>query len=99
MSKKAELLANISLRYDTATRKTWLEKEQKSYDFRMGDQLSKTQKDAKKKSGMPDFIIDMISPQIRMLKYFITANNPRWNAVGVEGSDMDIAFVFSSMID
>jgi len=100
MSKKqAEQIANLSERYDTATRKLWLEKQQEGYDFRMGDQLSKDQKEKIRASGMPDFVIDMISPQIRMIKYFITANNPRWNAVGVDGSDIDIAHVFSAMID
>ena len=97
--KKAELLAQISERYDTSARKAWLQREQTSYDFRWGDQLSNKQKKTLQDSGFPDFIIDMISPQVRMLKYFITAGNPRWNAVGVEGSDIDIAFVFSSMID
>jgi len=97
--KRAEILTQISQRYDTATRRTWLEKEQASYDFRWGDQLSEKQKKTLRSSGMPDFVIDMISPQIRMLKYFITAGNPRWNAVGVDGSDIDIAHVFSSMID
>ena len=33
------------------------------------------------------------------LNYYATANNPRWQAVGAEGSDSDVAAVFSDIAD
>ena len=34
-----------------------------------------------------------------MLNYYATANNPRWQAIGVEGSDSAVAAVFSDIAD
>jgi len=34
-----------------------------------------------------------------MLNFYATANNPRWQAVGIEGSDADVASVFGNMAD
>ena len=42
------------------------------------------EKDALEESGMPTFTINRITPVIEMMKYFVTANNPRWQAVGAE---------------
>ena len=33
------------------------------------------------------------------MKYFVTANSPRWKAVGVTGDDVDIAQVHSELAD
>ena len=46
---------------------------------------------------MPDFIINRITPAVEMMKFFVTANSPRWQAVGAEGSDVDIAAVHSDI--
>jgi hypothetical protein len=34
-----------------------------------------------------------------MLNFYATANKPRWQAIGVDGSDIDVAAVFSDMAD
>ena len=34
-----------------------------------------------------------------MLNFYATANNPRWQAIGVEGSDIDVAAVLSDLCD
>ena len=38
-----------------------------------------------------------ITPIIETMKYFVTANNPKWKAVAVEGSDTNIAQVHSDI--
>ena len=46
---------------------------------------------------MPTFEINRITPIVETMKYFVTANNPKWKAVAVEGSDTNIAQVHSDI--
>ena len=50
-------------------------------------------------SGMPTFTINRVTPIIEIMKYFVTANNPKWQAVGAEGSDVDVAQVHSEIAE
>ena len=50
-------------------------------------------------SGMPSFTINRILPIIEIMKYFVTANSPRWKAVGATGDDTDVAQVHSDISD
>tara|TARA_R100000278_G_scaffold57097_1_gene47068 strand:+ start:11 stop:2170 length:2160 start_codon:yes stop_codon:yes gene_type:complete len=38
-------------------------------------------------------------PVVEMLNFYATAQQPRWQAIGAEGSDVDVAAVFSDMAD
>tara|TARA_Y100000593_G_scaffold23874_1_gene47364 strand:- start:2247 stop:4370 length:2124 start_codon:yes stop_codon:yes gene_type:complete len=38
-------------------------------------------------------------PVVEMLNFYATAQSPRWQAVGAEGSDVDVAAVFSDLAD
>ena len=80
-------------------RKKWFNDSQKSVDFYLNDQLTHEERDTLRESGMPDFIINRITPAIDIMKYFVTANNPRWQAIGAEGSDTDIAHVHGSIAE
>jgi len=80
-------------------RQKWQSKAQQGYDFYLDEQLTKDEKDALEESGMPTFKINRVTPIIEIMKYFITANNPRWKGVGVEGSDANIAQVHSDVAD
>ena len=48
---------------------------------------------------MPTFTINRILPVVEMLNFYATANNPRWQAIGIEGSDADVASVFGNLAD
>ena len=48
---------------------------------------------------MPTFTINRVTPIIEIMKYFATANNPRWKAVGATGDDVDVAQVHSDIAD
>ena len=80
-------------------RSKWRSKSQKGYDFYLDEQLTEIEQDALEESGMPTFTINRILPIIEIMKYFVTANNPRWKAVGVTGDDTDIAQVHSEIAD
>ena len=100
-SNKSKAQENHQLwkRANTAQRDKWQHVAQQGYDFYLNEQLSTEEKDALRDSGMPDFIVNRITPVIEIMKYFVTANNPKWKAVGAEGSDSDIAQVHSDVAE
>jgi|TARA_R110000765_G_scaffold319454_1_gene411561 hypothetical protein len=80
-------------------RKKWRSVSQKCEDFYLNDQLTGEEQKALQESGMPSFVINRITPVIEMMKYFVTANNPRWQAVGSDGSDTNIAAIHADLAD
>ena len=89
-------LFNLS---NSFTRKRWEQINQKGYEFAHDEQLQQYEKDSLEEQGMPTFTINRILPVVEMLNFYATANNPRWQAIGVEGSDTDVAAVFSDLAD
>jgi len=81
------------------TRSQWEYVNQKGFDFANDNQLTETERIALEEQGMPTFTINRILPVVEMLNFYATANNPRWQAVGVEGSDSDVGAVFSDIAD
>tara|TARA_X000001388_G_scaffold29289_1_gene20762 strand:+ start:369 stop:2660 length:2292 start_codon:yes stop_codon:yes gene_type:complete len=98
-NKKVDRIRNLYNKLNTEHRDQWLSINQKGYDFSNDNQLSDNEKQMLEESGMPTFTINRITPVVEMLNYYATANQPRWQAVGVEGSDSDIAAVFSDIAD
>ena len=96
---KAEINKQLWEKSDTSHRRRWQSISQKGYDFYLDEQLTKGEKDSLEEAGMPTFTINRILPIIEVMKYFITANNPKWKAVGAEGSDVDVAQVHSDIAD
>ena len=97
--QKAQINKQLWDRANNAHRSRWASLSQKSYDFYLNEQLSKEEEDTLNESGMPTFTINRVTPIVEIMKYFVTANNPRWKAVGVEGSDTDVAQVHSDIAD
>ena len=81
------------------TRSQWEYINQKGYDFANDNQITQEERQALQEQGMPDFTINRIMPVVEMLNYYATASQPRWQAVGAEGSDIDAAAVFSDLSD
>jgi|TARA_R110000824_G_scaffold213915_4_gene400196 hypothetical protein len=96
---KADVNKQLFDKANSYSRKKWFTDSQKSMDFYLNDQLSAEEKEDLREGGMPDFIINRITPAIDIMKFFVTANNPRWQAIGVEGSDSDIAHVHSMIAE
>ena len=97
--KKAEHIKTLWERASGASRLKWEIVAQKSYDFFLNDQLTKGELDSLEEAGMPTFVINRITPVVEIMKYFVTAKNPRWQAVGADGSDIDIAAIHSDLAD
>ena len=100
-TQKTRALKNKQLwdRANTSYRSKWQSVSQKGYDFYLDEQLTKEEMEVLQESGMPTFTINRVTPIIEIMKYFVTANNPRWKAVGVTGDDTDIAQVHSDIAD
>ena len=83
----------------TENRVQWEYINQKGFDFSNDNQLTYDEKVALEEQGMPTFTINRIIPVIEMLNFYATAKSPRWQAVGSDGSDSDVAAVFSDVAD
>ena len=97
--KKVERIKNLYNRLNTEHRDQWLSINQRGYDFSNDNQISNNEKQILEEQGMPTFTINRITPVVEMLNYYATANQPRWQAIGLEGSDSDVAAVFSDISD
>ena len=97
--KKVDQIRQLYNLSNTWTRKQWEHVNQKGYDFAHDEQLTQEEKNSLEDQGMPTFIINRILPVVEMLNFYATAQNPRWQAVGVEGSDSDVAAVLSDLCD
>ena len=84
---------------NSSSRRKWENIAQQGYEFFLGDQLTEDEQDELRSAGMPNFTVNRITPVIEMMKFFATANTPRWQAVGAEGSDADVAAVHADIAD
>tara|TARA_R100000781_G_scaffold114938_1_gene87961 strand:- start:226 stop:2511 length:2286 start_codon:yes stop_codon:yes gene_type:complete len=99
IDKKAERVKELFDSVSTEERNQWEYINQKGYDFAHDNQLTHGEKQALEEQGMPTFTINRILPVVEMLNFYATANTPRWQAVGAEGSDADVASVYSNIAD
>jgi len=97
--KKVDQIKELYNLANSWTRQQWQFVNQKGYEFAHDEQLSRNEKNSLQEQGMPTFTINRILPVVEMLNFYATANSPRWQAIGVEGSDSDVAAVFSDMAD
>jgi hypothetical protein len=97
--KRAQVNKQLWEKANSSHRQRWQTLSQKGFDFYLNEQLSKIEVDALQEAGMPTFIINRVTPIIEIMKYFVTANNPRWKAVGATGDDVDTAQVHSDIAD
>ena len=97
--KKVDQIRELYNLSNNWSRSQWQFINQKGYEFSHDEQLSYEEKSALQDQGMPTFTINRILPVVEMLNFYATANTPRWQAIGVEGSDSDVAAVFSDLSD
>tara|TARA_R100001082_G_C4363248_1_gene160456 strand:- start:793 stop:3087 length:2295 start_codon:yes stop_codon:yes gene_type:complete len=97
--KASDKVREIYKLANNPVRTQWEYANQRGYEFAHDEQLSNGEKASLEQQGMPTFTINRISPVVEMLNFYATANNPRWQAVGIEGSDIDVASVFSDLAD
>ena len=99
IDKRVQRINDVFNSSRTEKRVQWEYINQKGVDFANDNQLTDEERVALEEQGMPTFTINRILPVVEMLNFYATANKPRWQAVGVDGSDTDVAAVFSDMAD
>lgn len=97
--KAADRVRELFNSSNSPVRWQWKTVNQRGFEFANDNQLSDKEKGDLDEQGMPTFTINRIGPVVEMLNYYATANNPRWQAIGAEGSDSDVAAVFSDLAD
>ncbi len=97
MNKSAERDHSLFLRARGDWRDGWVSKANEAFRFYLSDQLTKAEKEELEGAGMPSFTINRIHPAVEIMLYFATSGTPRWQAIGREGSDSDMASLFSTM--
>ena len=103
MAKKTDKRANrvrkLFNAINDSRRQDWETINQEGHDFYLDNQISQEDVEALRDQGMPTFTVNRIIPVVEMLNYYATSNTPRWQAVGTEASDSDVAAVFSDVAD
>ena len=97
--KRVDIVRQIFQRANSSNRIQWEFINQKGFDFSNDNQLSDSELALLEEQGMPTFTINRILPVVEMLNFYATANEPRWQAVGAEGSDVDVAALFADVAD
>ena len=97
--KAADRIRQMFNRVNKDTRVQWEYINQKGFDFSNDNQLTDSERISLEEQGMPTFTINRIMPVVEMLNFYATANTPRWQAIGADGSDVDVAAVFSDIAD
>jgi|TARA_R110000824_G_C15224812_1_gene677881 hypothetical protein len=99
IDKNAQRINNVFDEANSAERAQWEYVNQKGVDFSNDNQITDEERISLEEQGMPTFTINRILPVVEMLNFYATANKPRWQAIGVDGSDIDVAAIFSDMAD
>lgn len=97
--KRANEVLNLWQNANSHYRVKWQISEQEAYDFVLNSQLTEEEEATLVSSGMPTFIINRMTPVIETMKYFVTANSPRWKAIGVDQADTDLGYIHTGVID
>ena len=97
--KQADRVRQIFNRCNQSKRVQWEYINQKAFDFANDNQLTGKEMQDLEDQGMPTFTINRIAPVVEMLNFYATDNDPRWQAVAVDGSDTKVAAVFSDLAE
>jgi hypothetical protein len=97
--KRADRVRKLFNAINDSRRQDWETINQEGHDFYLDNQISQEDIEALRDQGMPTFTVNRIIPVVEMLNYYATSNTPRWQAVGTEASDSDVAAVFSDVAD
>ena len=99
IDKRVQRINDVFNSSRTEKRVQWEYINQKGFDFANDNQLTESERIQLEEQGMPTFTINRIIPVVEMLNFYATAKTPRWQAVGADGSDSDVAAVYSDVAD
>ena len=97
MKESAKKCHSLFNRGNTSGRDSWRASSERGYSFFLGNQLTKDEYNELKEKKMPTFIVNKMTPQIELMVYFLTARSPRWQAVGFDGTDSEVAHLHAKV--
>ena len=97
--KRANRIRKLFDAINDSTRQNWETVNQEGHDFYLDNQIDEQDKQQLEDQGMPTFTVNRIIPVVEMLNYYATSNTPRWQAIGSEESDSDVAAVYADVAD
>lgn len=80
-------------------RQRWAYDCWENFQFFKGVQMTRAEREKYKEAKTPIYIVNMVTPAIELMKYFITANKPMWKYSAVESSDTDAIEIFRALSD
>ena len=97
--EKAENNWYLLQRANTPRRQVWLRDLYKGTDYYEDIQLTQAELTDLQDAGMPTFTTNRMTPVLEIMKYFITANRPRWQATGWTGDDSQMSEIFDGLFE
>lgn len=78
----------------SSVRDKWARQATEDNEFRNGIQWTKEQVDALRKRAQEPLVVNVIYPAVEQAKAMLTANSPRFQSTGREGSDVKTGQIF-----
>ena len=99
--QRAEKVKKFFKAANCPERQDWIYWSKECSDFYYDKQLSPAVLQKLEQAHMPTFTINRITPAIEIMKYFLTANNPRWKTIGRDNSgfDTNMGLVHDALVD
>ena len=82
----------------SSVRDKWARQATEDNEFRNGIQWTKEQVDALRKRAQEPLVVNVIYPAVEQAKAMLTANSPRFQSTGREGSDVKTGQIFSDLM-
>ena len=82
----------------SSVRDKWARQATEDNEFRNGIQWTKEQVDALRKRAQEPLVVNVIYPAVEQAKAMLTANSPRFQSAGREGSDVKTGQIFSDLM-
>jgi|TARA_R100000808_G_scaffold6776_5_gene19935 hypothetical protein len=79
-------------------RTKWARQAMEDSEFRSGMQWTKEQVNALRKRAQEPLVVNVIYPAVEQAKAMLTANSPRFQSTGREGSDVKTGQIFSDLM-
>ena len=86
------------LRDYSSVRDSWASQAAEDNEFRNGAQWTKSQIDSLRQRAQEPLVVNVIYPAVEQAKAMLTANSPRFQSTGREGSDVETGQIFSDLM-
>ena len=90
---------DLLLYYKSGDREMWVKHFIEDREFRLGEQFSEEVKNSYERKGLMAASVNETLPATEQIVADLTANNPRFDAVAIEDSDVKIASYVSRLFD